>query len=96
MCEGLLKAKAAIMAMGLSVVEKDELRRIVLYGSSPEHEFKSQVGEDVHNHLVRLSSGITDISIQITQLPFFREQINNIFTLLISCHANESSGNGEC
>jgi len=81
---GLEKVKDMVKALKLDAQGRDELRKLVLYGNS-EREFKSNLTPTQHTAYNRVAGAIQSISIQVSQLSFFKQQFQNIFNLLVIC-----------
>jgi hypothetical protein len=87
----LEQIKTMLKALNMEASGKDELRKIVLYGNS-NHEFKSNLTDAQSVAYHRAAAVIQDVSIQVSQLSFFKQQFQNIFSLLLMCLKADDAG----
>jgi len=84
--ENLMAAKEFISHLELTPQQKIDLKRVVLFGASEESSSKcDDIPVDMRVSYNRAAALIQNVSIQISQLQFFRQHFQDVFNLLIEC-----------
>ena len=81
--EALLSAKSLVESLYLSSQEMYELKQVILCGQG---ERKLDLPNDMEIQYNDVAAKIHDITIQISQLTFFKKHFDNIFHVLTQCY----------